>query len=219
MRCGQSDAGSSGDPLDALLAQLGDGGDQRGEPGGQRRQPSGGGEVVLGDDAEGHSGELGEGGIGGFEGGAAGAKLSKAGLRAGAGDVGGLAVQAEGIALGGWVGGGAGGGCEGAEVGLGEGHGEGGVSGEVELGIALAPVLDQGDVRVGPRRRRSHVGLTSVVQVRGAPAARSASTTADSEHLAGASGAAIPALLAILAVAVVAVISASGDDNKIPASP
>jgi hypothetical protein len=52
-----------------------------------------------------------------------------------------------------------------------------------------------------------------------ATAARSASTTADSEHLAGASGAAIPALLAILAVAVVAVISASGDDNKIPASP
>ena len=28
MRCGQSDAGSSGDPLDALLAQLGDGGEE-----------------------------------------------------------------------------------------------------------------------------------------------------------------------------------------------
>ena len=82
--------------------------------------------------------------MGGLEGGAAGAQRAEAGLRAGARDVGGLAVEEEAVAGGGIVGGGAGGGGEGAEVGLCEGYREGAVGGEVELWVAFAPVpVDQ----------------------------------------------------------------------------
>ena len=65
------------------------------------------------------------------------AQLFQTCLGALAGDVLGLVVEGEGVGL---EGGRAGGGGVGAEVVLGEGDGEGGVGGEVEDGVAFAPV-------------------------------------------------------------------------------
>jgi hypothetical protein len=65
------------------------------------------------------------------------AEFFEACLRALAGDVLGLAVEGEGVGVEGRS---AGGGGVGAEVVLGEGDGEGGVGGEVEEGVAFAPV-------------------------------------------------------------------------------
>lgn len=78
-----------------------------------------------------------EGGVGSLERGAELAELGEAGGLAGAGDVLGFAVEPEGV---GGEGGGGGGGGEGAQVGLGEGYAEGRVGGEIEGGVALAPV-------------------------------------------------------------------------------
>lgn len=119
------------------LVEVRDGADESREPGGRGREARCSREVVLRDDAEGQARELGQRGVAGLEGRAAGAQLAEAGLRAGARDVGVLAVEGEGVAV---EGGGAGGRREGAEVGLREGYGEGAVGGEVELGVPLAPV-------------------------------------------------------------------------------
>lgn len=77
---------------------------------------------------------------------AEGAKFAETGLGAGRRDVLGVAVEGEGV---GGEGRGAGGGGVGAEVVLGEGDGEGGVGGEVEGGIAFAPVSNGRPVLVG----------------------------------------------------------------------
>lgn len=121
------------------LVQVGDGPDEGGEPGGGRGQAGGGGEVVLADEPQGQCAQLGQRGVGVLEGLAAGPELTEACLGAGARDVGGLAVEEEGVGAG-RVGGAAGGGGQGAQVGLREGDGEGRVGREVELGVTLAPV-------------------------------------------------------------------------------
>ena len=120
------------------LVEVGDSPHKGSEASGGRGETGSGREVVLGDDAQGHGGELGERGVGSLESGTTGAKLAEAGLGASARDIGRLAIEKKGVTFG--VRGRAGSGSEGAEVGLGESDGERAVGWEVELGVALAPV-------------------------------------------------------------------------------
>lgn len=121
------------------LVQVGNGAHEGSEAGSRRGEAGGGGEVVLGDDAQGQAGELGERRVGGLKGRAALAQGTEAGLGSGARDVRGLAVEEEAVALA-LESSRAGGRGQSAEVGLGEGDGERRVGGEVELGVTLAPV-------------------------------------------------------------------------------
>ena len=120
------------------LVEVGDSPHKGSEASGRRSKTGSGREVVLGDDAQRHGGELGQRGIGSLEGGATGTQLAEAGLGAGARHIRGLAIEKKGVAFG--VRGRAGGGGESAEIGLRESDGEGAVGWEVELGVALAPV-------------------------------------------------------------------------------
>ena len=126
------------------LEQLGERVDQAGVSGSRRSQSSSGREVVLGADMDLESRKLGEGCVLSLEGGAESTGLTETGnetlvLLDGFLDT----VQPE--TVGGEVSGGADGGL-GVELVLGKGDGEGGVCGEDERGVALAPVLDHGDV-------------------------------------------------------------------------
>lgn len=81
------------------LVEVGDGADKGSEASGRGGQTGGGGEVVLGDEAEGVGGKLREGGIGSFEGGAARAQFTEACLGSGTRNIGWLAVEKEGVAF------------------------------------------------------------------------------------------------------------------------
>jgi hypothetical protein len=62
-------------------------------------------------------------------------------------------------------------------------------------------------------------GILAAQPAMAASAQRTASSSDQSEHLAGVPSAAIPALIGILAVAIVAVVASSNGHNHHPASP
>jgi hypothetical protein len=113
--------------------------DKGSEAGSRAGKTSSGGEVVLGDNAEGQSRKLGEGSIAILEGLAEGAKVGETGEGTLGGlNLLGLAIEVQGILSG--VIGRARSGSQGAKRALGESDGKRGVGGEVESNITLAPV-------------------------------------------------------------------------------
>lgn len=130
--------------IEGQLEELGQSVDQASVARSRRGQASGGGEVVLGADVDVEVGELGGRGILGLDLGAQGTGLAETSDKALVGGDGLLnAVEPEAVRS--EIGRGADGGL-GVELVLGKGDREGGVGRENQGGVALAPVLDHGDV-------------------------------------------------------------------------